>query len=161
MNKPFDDNRDAAAQEYNRYRTTEPVTSDIEDELRTIPENDLDIINPTMRDEEGIQPITSEDVAVREANAELEDEHDVSPYSIDLDVAETPIDTGNDLNSDPLTDLEDVTLDDEFPDIPDADLLDGETPVDPAAVPLEDQDAHGTDILNGSTGEDEPDRFGR
>lgn len=161
MNKPFDDNRDAAAQEYNRYRSTESITADAEDELRNIPENDLDIINPTLRDEDGIQPITGEDVAVRDANTELEEEHDSSPYNIDLDVAEVPVDTGNDLNGDPLTELDDVTDNDEFPDIPDADLLDGETPVDPAAVPTEDQDAHGTDLLNGSTGEDEPERFGR
>ncbi|WP_458119890.1 hypothetical protein [Paenibacillus sp. Z6-24] len=166
MSNEFDNNRDAAAQEYNRYRTIDPVTARDEEELRSIPADDLDLINPTVRDEEGIQPVASEHTAVKDLDPRLSSEDiDLHRHTIDLDTNAEELDTGTNVVDQGIMDnaQNDSMVDDgSLPDIPDADELNGgETPEDPSVPSSYDQDAHGTDLRNGSTGEDDPDRFER
>lgn len=151
MSNEFDNNRDAAAQEYNRYRTIDSVTAPPEEELRTIPESDLDTVQPTVRDEDGIRSVVSEEESV---NAQKDSVENQSAYMNELD-------TGTNATGQPAQYevQEDTVLDeDALPDVPDADEFNGgETPEDPFVPSSYDQDAHGTDLRNGSIGEDSVD----
>ncbi|WP_411349187.1 hypothetical protein [Paenibacillus sp. WLX2291] len=167
MNKPFDNNRDAAAQEYNRYQTLDSVTARDEKELSSIPESDLDIVEPTVRDDEGIQPVVSEEQSVNELSREERLSGDRHTIDLDTGVNATgqPLDPVNNPLGGEYVDNEvtgDTVVDDSLedgplPDIPDADELNGETPEDPSVPSSFDQDAHGTDLRNGSVGHDDPD----
>ncbi len=170
MSTNFDHNKDAAAQEYNRYRTMDSVTGHDEQELRSIPDNELDTVQPTVRDEEGVRSVVSEPESVNR----LEDEADdgVMDQAIATDrgmhghpasafTEATPagtIDMENELDT-VNVDQEEYAVDDEdapLPDVPDADEFNGgETPEDPSVPSSYDQDAHGTDLRNGSVGDDE------
>lgn len=168
MNRPFDNNRDAAAQEYNRYQTLDSVTANDEKELSSIPESDLDLVQPTVRDDEGIQPVVSEDQSVNELSREerLSGERHTLDLNTGVNATGQPLDTlntprdgeyiGNDVADDTV--IDDSLEDGPLPDIPDADELNGsETPEDPSVPSSFDQDAHGTDLRNGSVGHDIPD----
>ncbi|WPP40602.1 hypothetical protein SK066_18695 [Paenibacillus hunanensis] len=168
MSTNFDHNKDAAAQEYNRYRTMDAVTGHDEQELRSIPDNELDTVQPTVRDEDGVRSVVSEPESVNrledEADAGVMDQAIATDRGMHGHVASDEIAPAgtigmeDDMNTVDV-DQEEYALDDEdapLPDVPDADEFNGgETPEDPSVPSSYDQDAHGTDLRNGSVGDDE------
>ncbi len=163
MSTNFDHNKDAAAQEYNRYRTMDSVTAPGEEELRSIPDNELDAVQPTVRDEDGIRSVVSEPEAVNRLDEREDDVVLERETMSERTLADRPLDgtfagTIGMEDETILSDEEYAMVDEDapLPDIPDADEFNGgETPEDPSVPSSYDQDAHGTDLRNGSVGNDE------
>ncbi|WP_322924194.1 hypothetical protein [Paenibacillus campi] len=163
MSTNFDHNKDAAAQEYNRYRTIGSVTGHDEEELRSIPDNELDTIQPTVRDEDGVRSVVSEPAAVNRLHAESDEATLERTAVTERAINEQPLGgersfTGT-IEMDDEAGMDDDELVDEdapLPDVPDADEFNGgETPADPSVPSAYAQDAHGIDLRNGSVGDDE------